>query len=287
MGAIFRRELMAYIRTPVGAVYTGLFLLLAGYFFVSGHLFTGSSFYTTYMQNILFLHLLTVPLLTMRLLSEERGRGTDKLLLSAPVSVSAVVLAKYLAACTVFLVTVLFTLVYAAIVAVYGDLAVGEVIGAYIGYVLLGACFISVGLFVGGQVESQVNAAFLTFVALLALWLIDGIREIAPADERSGLLFVLALIALAGIYVYAVTTSVRLSAAVAALAGAAAGIVYLGEPSLFSDLISRILLAVSPVNRYPEFRLGILRLSSVVFYVSFAAVFVFLTIQNMERRRWT
>lgn len=287
MGAVYRRELMAYIRTPVGAVYTGLFLLLAGYFFVSGHLLTGSSFYTTYMQNILFLHLLTVPLLTMRLLSEEYGRGTDKLLLSAPVSVSAVVVGKYLAACTVFLVTVLFTLVYAAIVAVYGDLAVGEVIGAYLGYVLLGACFIAVGLFVGGQVESQVNAAFLTFVALLALWLIDGIREIAPSDERSGLLFVLALISLAGVNIYAVTTSARLSAGIAVAAGLVAGLLYLGESSLFTDLISRTLLAISPVDRYPEFRLGIIRLSSLVFYVSFAGVFVFLTIQNMERRRWT
>ncbi|MFP4642837.1 MAG: ABC transporter permease [Spirochaetales bacterium] len=287
MGAVYRRELMAYIRTPVGAVYTGLFLLLAGYFFVSGHLLTGSSFYTTYMQNILFLHLLTVPLLTMRLLSEEYGRGTDKLLLSAPVSVSAVVVGKYLAACTVFLVTVLFTLVYAAIVAVYGDLAVGEVVGAYLGYVLLGACFIAVGLFVGGQVESQVNAAFLTFVALLALWLIDGIREIAPSDERSGLLFVLALISLAGVNIYAVTTSARLSAGIAVAAGLVAGLLYLGESSLFTDLISRTLLAISPVDRYPEFRLGIIRLSSLVFYVSFAGVFVFLTIQNMERRRWT
>ena len=95
MIAILKRELKSYFLTPIGYLYMGFFLLVAGVFFAFGNLFTRSSYFTSFLGGILFVYLFAIPLLTMRLFSEERRQKTDQLLLTSPISVVEIVLGKY------------------------------------------------------------------------------------------------------------------------------------------------------------------------------------------------
>ena len=108
-------------------------------------------------------------LLTMRLLAEERGKKTDQLLMSSPVSITEIVLGKYLAAMAVFGVTMLLTLIFPAIMYIHGNPALSEIIGSYIGFILLWGSFISIGGFISSLTESQVIAGVLTFASLLII----------------------------------------------------------------------------------------------------------------------
>nr|MDD6335655.1 ABC transporter permease [bacterium] len=173
MAAIFRRELQAYFLSPIGYAFMGFFLMVAGLFFTVSNLFAGSASFVTTLSNMSFIFMLLVPILTMRLMAEDRKSKTDQMLLTAPVSVTSVVMGKYLAALAMFAITLAVTFIYPFILSRYGTLPVAEMVGGYLGFFLLGASFISVGLFMSTLSENQVTAAASTFAVLLAIYLMD------------------------------------------------------------------------------------------------------------------
>lgn len=286
MIAILKRELANYFRTPLGYIFMGLFLLITGFFFSYGNLLSGNPYYTSFMGNILFIFLLAIPLLTMRLLSEDRRLRTDQLLLTTPITVTDIVLGKFLAAMVVYLVTLLFTVLYAVVVAIFGELIVSEVFGAYVGILLLGSSFISVGVLISASTDNQVTAAFFTFFGLLFIWLIDLVKQVAPQELLAGVLFAsFAVLAIAA-YLFMNTKSLLLSGLVTIIGAAAIVIAYILDPSVYPPLISNVLDWFSLLERFDDFTLGILPLDAVVFYLSFTAVFLYMTIRLIEKRRW-
>lgn len=175
MRAIFRRELQGYFFTPIGYVFMGVFLLLGGIFFGAGNLAERSSNMTYLLRNMSYLWMLLCPVLTMRLFAGERSRGTDQLLLAAPVSLTSIVLGKFFAACTVMIMTVLLTFVYPILIILFGKLYFAETAVAYLGFVLQGGCFIALDILLTVLSHSQVTAAILAFGANLAIWLTDAV----------------------------------------------------------------------------------------------------------------
>ena len=173
MRAIWKRELQAYFFTPVGYVFMGVFLLLSSAMFYTTIMQNRSSDLPTFIGLMSYLWMLLCPVLTMRLLAEERSRRTDQLLLTSPVSLPAVVLGKYLAAVTLMLVTVLLTGLFALIVAIYGAVYPAELLVSYLGFVLQGCAFIALDLFLSGCAGNQVTAAVMAFGANLLLWMLD------------------------------------------------------------------------------------------------------------------
>ena len=142
-------------------------------FFSSGVLMYQQADISLVFSNINIVYLFLVALLTMRLISEEKNKKTDQLLLSSPVSVTEIVLGKYLAAMSVFGVTLLVSLSYPIIMFMYGEPVLSEIIGSYIGFVLLWGAFIAVGLFISSLTESQVIAGVFTFASLLMIYFIS------------------------------------------------------------------------------------------------------------------
>ena len=173
MLAIWKRELQSYFYTPVGYVFMGVFLALSGTFFYMLILGSRSSDVLTFLGQISYLWMLLSPVLTMRLLAEEKQKRTDQLLLTSPVSLPGIVLGKYLAAVTVMLCTVLLTLIYVAIIAMYGQVYSSELLVGYLGFILQGSAFLALDLFISGCAGSQVTAAVTAFGVNLALWLMD------------------------------------------------------------------------------------------------------------------
>lgn len=182
MLAIWKRELQSYFYTPIGYVFMGVFLTLSSVMFFLQILQQRSSDLLVFIGQMGYLWMLLCPVLTMRLLAEERQKRTDQLLLTSPVSLPGIVLGKYLAAVTVMLLTVALTFLFVLIVAIYGQVYPGELMVGYLGFILQGCAFIALDLFISGCAHNQVTAAVMAFGVNLALWMLDLLETAVTVD---------------------------------------------------------------------------------------------------------
>jgi ABC-2 type transport system permease protein len=288
MLAIFRRELKAYFTSPIGFTFVGFFILIAGVFFAISNLLSGNPNFTGVLSNLTFIFLFLVPILTMRLISEETRQKTDQLLITSPVGITGIVMGKYLAAMGVFVITLVITLIYPVIMSFFalGGLAWWEILGGYIGFLLLGSSFIAVGLFFSSLTDSQIVAAVYTFAALLLIWILDFIAQSVPSDAVSGLVFLALIAAALVLLVYLSTRNTAATVVALVVAAAAVVLLYVLSRGSFEGLIGRILSWFSLLKRYSDFGMGVLGLAPIVYYISFSGAFVFLTIRMIEKRRW-
>ena len=177
MISVWKRELQSYFYTPIGYLFMGVFLALSSVMFYLQILDQRSSDLLTFIGQISYLWMLLCPVLTMRLLSEERQKRTDQLLMTSPVSLTGIVLGKYLAAVTVMVATVLLTMVYALIVAIYGQVYPGELLVGVAGFILQGCAFIALDLFISGCASTPVSAAVMAFGVNFILWILDMVES--------------------------------------------------------------------------------------------------------------
>ena len=173
MKAIWKREMQGYFFTPVGYVFLGVFLTVSSVMFYMAILSTRSGDLPTFIGEMSYLWMLLSPVLTMRLLAEERQKKTDQLLLTSPVSLPGIVAGKYLAAVTVLLTAAGLTLLYVLIVAIYGTVYPAELAVNYLGFILQGCAFAALGLFLSSCAATPVTAAVLAFGANFLLWILD------------------------------------------------------------------------------------------------------------------
>lgn len=193
MTAIWKRELQSYFYTPVGYVFMGVFLTISSVLFYLQIMQQRSSDLMTFIGQMSYLWMLLSPVLTMRLLAEERQKRTDQLLLTSPVSLPGVVLGKYAAAVTVMLLTVALTLAFVLIVALYGAVYPGELITGYLGFILQGCAFIALDLFLSACASTPVIAAVLAFGANFTLWMMDMLVDVIYVDWINAILDFLSL----------------------------------------------------------------------------------------------
>ncbi len=287
MLAILKRELRAYFLSPIGYIFMSLFLLVGGVLFAFGNLITLSSQYTGFLGSILFMFLLAVPVLTMRLFTDEMRMRTDQLLLTSPVRIVEIVLGKYLAALIVFFITMIITVFYAILVAIYGDLDTWQTVGGYIGFFLVGCSFISVGLFVSSTTENQVIAAIVTFSALLLAWIMDAIQSGVPSDQTSGIIFAGVIALGVAAWIYFSTKNLYLGGGVLLLLAIVILLLAIIDKAIFLGFIANVLGWFSLLKRYQDFTRGLLRLDSIIYYLSFSTFFLYLTVRLIEKRRWS
>ena len=286
MLAIFKRELKAYFFTPIGYIYMGLFLLLTGVFYFFDNLLGGRSQYSGFLGSLLLIFLFAVPLLTMRLFSEEKRQKTDQLLLTSPVSITAIVCGKFFAAMAVFCATLLVTAAYAVVIAVYGDLEIWETFGSYIGYIFLGASYMSLGIFISASTENQLTAALVSFFTLMFIWLLDPVSQIVPSDTRTGIISAVVLLAAVLLFVYLNTRNWIIVLGAAILGGLVIGGFFLFKQDVFFGFIRKFLGWFSLNRRYQTFSMGLLKFDALLYYASFSGLFLFLTVRLIEKRRW-
>ena len=286
MLAIFKREIKAYFLTPIGYLYMGLFLLLTGVFFAFNNLFSQSSQFTGFLGNVLFIYLFAIPLLTMRLFSEEKRQRTDQLLLTCPVSITGIVCGKFLAALAVYCGTLLITALYAVVIAVYGDLMTWETVGSYIGFIFLGASYVAVGIFISAGTENQLTAGLVTFFALMFIWILDPIGQAVPSDIKAGLISAAVILVALLLFIYFSTRNWLIVLGVAILGCLAIGGFYLFKRDVYTGFIQKFLGWFSLNRRYQSFSLGLLKFDALLYYASFSGLFLFLTVRLIEKRRW-
>ena len=286
MLAVFTRELKSYFTNITGFIFMGFFLLLSGVFFTLINLGQSNPQFTATLGNIVFIFLFVIPILTMRLLSEESRQKTDTLLLTNPLSITGIVMGKYLAALAVFLMTVVVTIIYPVILSTLGFITVSEIVGGYIGVVLLGASFIAVGLFISSLTDNQVIAAVVTFGVLLFMWFLDPVQQMVPPEKVAGIVFLSLVVVGIGAFVFLTIRNIYVSIAELIVGAGIVVLLYFVKPDFYDGLIIKFLQWFSIVSRYSEFNMGLLGISPIVYYISFSATFIFLTVRVIEKRRW-
>ncbi|MFT9056581.1 MAG: ABC transporter permease subunit [Ethanoligenens sp.] len=233
MSAIFKRELHTYFTTASGYVFLAVFYALSGFFLFSVNLAGSTTNLGGLFSALLLVWAILIPILTMRLLSEERRQKTDQLLLTAPVRLFDIVFGKFLAALTIFGAGIGIVVIYALVLAGLGRVDFWATVGSFIGIILLGAALISIGLFISSLTENQVVSAVVSFFIMLILYLIDIISS-----------------------------------------------------AVNNAVVSAIVTNISIFSRFKNFSLGVFNLGDTVFYISVAALFLFLTVRLLEKRRW-
>lgn len=193
MRTVFKREFLAYFRTPVGYVFLGVFTSLSGLIFYLGNVSTLSGDLLLFLSQLTMLVMLLTPVLTMRLLSEERQRRTDQLLLTSPVSLPRIVLGKYLAASAVLGIGILLTNVCTLVMALYGTVYPGEWFVSYLGFTLQGMAFLALDMLATCFTKSPVSAAIVAFAANFLMWMLDLLASQVGVPFVAGALSFLSL----------------------------------------------------------------------------------------------
>ena len=175
MKAIFKKELRSYFCSPLGYVFIAVFALVTALFFFIYNLVQGIGDISYVFSHIMLLLVLIIPVLTMRSFAEEKNKKTDQLLLTCPISVGEIVIGKTLAAYVVFALALALTLIYPLIISFYTETAWATVMCNYLGFFLMGAAFISVGIFISSLTENLLISAVASFGALFALYLMDWV----------------------------------------------------------------------------------------------------------------
>lgn len=176
MKAIFKRELNAYFKTPLGYIFAGLFFAFCALMFFTFNLNANTSIMTKYFTNICYVFIVIVPLLTMKMFSEERKLKTDQLLLTAPVKVTDIVLGKFLSGLAVLGISVALTLVFLVVLGIYGNPPVIQSLVGYFGIMLYGAMLIAIGMFVSTLTQNQVISAVITMAIVGVLTLVGAVN---------------------------------------------------------------------------------------------------------------
>jgi len=287
MLAMFQKELRSYFTSAIGYIFIGTFLLITGIFFTMYNLLSASPSYNYTLQSLITIFLFIIPVLTMKIISEETKTKTDQLLFTSPLKITDIIVGKYLAALAIFTISLLITVIYPIILSTFGTIYASEILSGYIGIYLLGATLIAIGLFVSSLTESQVASAVICFGVLLFIFLIDNIEQALPSTRNASIVFVLIMVAIFSLFVYFSTKNIY-AATVSTLVGLSVTITsYLVKKEAFDGLLQKVFGWFSLIKRYTLFSQGVLSLNSVVYYLSFIAAFIFLTIRVVDKRRWS
>ena len=289
MHAVYRHELSSHFTGLTGYVFGAFLLLFAGVFTMVFNIDMAMAHFeyvlgNTYMPLVF---VIAVPILTMRVISEERRQKTDQLLYSLPISMTEVVLGKYLALLTVLLIPVAIMATYPVLLSAYGPLHLPAAFGALAGFFLLGAALLAIGMFISSCTESQAVAAGICFVVMLINYFVATLASYVGNDPfTSYMAFAIVGLVIAAI-VYLMTKNHFVTLVTCAVSQAALLCLYILKASAFSGAFGKLISKLSLFEQFYMFVGGVFDLKSLVYLVSVCVLFVFLTVQSMEKRRWS
>lgn len=286
MYAIYRRELKSYFCGMTGVIFIAFLLLMTGIYMTVYNFGAGYPAFEYTLSGVSFIYLLAVPVLTMRSIAEEKHSRTDQLLYSLPMSISSVVMAKYLAMLTILAIPVGVMLFYPLILCLYGTVSLTSAYSAILAFFLLGAALIAIGMFISSLTESQVIAAVISVAVLLLCYLMSGISTLIPTTAGASMAGFLVLAIVIGAIVQLMIKNSVVSVGVTGVLAVGVLGVYLMDSSVFENALPEILASISLFDRMTTFINGMFDLTAVVFYISVAGLFVFLTVQSLEKKRW-
>ena len=286
MTAIYKKELKGYLTSMIGYVFIFFILLLAGIYFTAYNIQGAYPVFGITLNAITFVFLILVPILTMKVIAEERKQKTDQMLLTAPVSVIKIVMGKYLALISVYMVPILVICCYPLIMSKYGEISFSMAYTAILGFAFLGFAQIAMGVFLSSVTENPVIAAVLTFVVLFVCYMINGLKTLVPDTSMASLGIYILLIAVLTLMIYTMIQNVWISAVIGIVGEAALIVAYIVKSTMFEGSIQKFLGIFDIASHFDNFTNGILDIQGIVYFLSVIIIFIFLTVQSITKRRW-
>ena len=287
MKAVFRHELSSYFTNVTGYVFGAFLLLFTGIYTMVYNLQSASVNFEYVLGSMSFVFLIIVPILTMRVLAEERRQKTNQLLYSLPLTMTQVVLGKFAALVVVFALPLAIICLYPLILSAYGNVYLPAAYSAIVGFFFLGMALISIGVYISSVTESQAVAAGLCFVVMLVNYFLGDLSGFASSTAYSSLTALAVAVLVLCAIVYLMTKNGFVSLVLAAVLEAGLIGFYLVDSSRFEGLFPAIISELSLFERFYAMVNGVFDITAIVYYLSVTGVFLFLSVQSMEKRRWS
>ena len=286
MLAIFKHELRALFHSFTAYVFGAFLLVVVGLGALAYNLQAAVSNFEYVLSFAGIIFVVIVPLLTMRTIAEERRQKTDQLLYALPVSMTAVVLGKYAALLVVFLVPLAVISVYPLTFSFFGEVYLPVSFGSIFAYFVMGAALIAVGIFLSSLTENQGMAAGLGVAVILFNYYSVSLSEYVSQTAAGTLAACFVLIILIGLLARWLTRNAALGHIIWLVLTAVCCIVYLADQTAFEGFLPKVFKALSLFERLNTFVSGVFDLTALVYFLSVAAVFLFLAVQSLEKRRY-
>ena len=282
MTAVFKHELRSYFHSLTAYVFGAFLLAFIGIGAMRYNLQAAVSNFEYVLSFASLVFVVIVPVLTMRVLAEERRQKTDQLLYSLPITTVQIIAGKYLALLVLYLIPLAIIAVYPLIFAQFGDVYLLTSYGSILAFFLLGAALIAVGVFLSSLTDNQGLAAGLGIAVILLNYYSVSLSEYVSSTPVGALAALLVLILAAG----AVVRYLTLAYGVCLVLLAAVAALYFVDSTAFEGLLPTVMSALSLFERFYTFVNGVFDLTAVFYYLTVAALFLFLSVQSLEKRRY-
>ena len=286
MIAVLQHELKSYFHTLTAYVFGAFLLCFVGIGAMMYNLNAAVSNFEYVLSFGSMVFVVIVPILTMRVIAEERRQKTDQLLYSLPISTTQVVLGKYLALLAVYLVPLCIISVYPLIFSRYGEVYLPTSYGSILAFFVLGAALIAVGVFISSLTDNQGLAAGIGIALILFNYFSVSLAEYVSSTAMGSMLVLCVLAVALGFIVRAVTGHENLAFAFSVVLVVAIFVTYQVNATLFEGLLPNIMTQLSLFERFNVFVNGVFDLTGLFYYLSVIVFFLFLSVQSLEKRRY-
>ena len=286
MIAVWKHELRSYFHSFTAYVFGAFLLAIVGFGAMLYNLQAAVSNFEYVLSFGSIVFVVIVPILTMRVIAEERRQRTDQLLYSLPITTTQVVMGKYAALLVVYLIPLALTSLYPLLFAQFGDVYLPTSYGSLFAIFLMGAALVAVGVFLSSLTENQGLAAGISIAVILFNYYSVSLSEYVSSTSFGSIVALAVLILALGALIRYLTKNENLAYAVALVLLAALCLAAYLNAESFEGLLPAIMKQLSLFERFQTFVSGVFDLTAIVYYLSVITFFLFLSVQSLEKRRY-
>ena len=257
MKAIYTRELKSFFNNLTGYIFCAFILFFAGIYTLAINLSQASPNFEYSIANMSFVYLICIPVLTMRIIAEERKQKTDQLFYSLPISMGNVVLGKYFAMLTVLALPLTVLLFYPLVLSMFGKISFAAAYGTILGFFALGAALTAIGMFVSSLTENQIIAGVVTIVVFLAVYYLGALATMVSVSSAIAMTVFSVIALLLGVLIWYLTKNYVVAAVFFVAVEFALVIIKNSFVSVFSSVLPSVMKKVALFDRFFEFPNGI------------------------------
>lgn len=286
MIAVLKHELRIYFQSLTAYVFGAFLLVFVGIGAMLYNLQAAVSNFEYVLSFSSVIFIVIVPILTMRVIAEERKQKTDQLLYSLPISTTRVVLGKFFALLVVYLLPLCIISLYPLIFSRFGEVYLLTSYGSLLAFFIMGAALISIGIFISSLTENQGFAAGIGIAAILLNYFSVSLSEYVSSSAFGTVVVIFVLAAFLAWVIYRLTRNETLSYVVGLLLMAASVVTFYIDSSALEGLLPKIMKTLSLFDRLDTIVSGVFDLTAIVYFLSVIAFFLFLSVQSLEKRRY-
>ena len=286
MTAVLRHELSLFYHSMTGYVFGAFLLLFTGIGALMYNINASVANFEYVLQFIYIIFIVIVPILTMRIIAEEKRQKTDQLLYSLPITSTDIVVGKFLSLFVVYLIPLVIICAYPLIFAQFGDVYLPTSYGSMVAFLFLGMALISMGMYISALTDSQGIAAGICVAFMLFNYFCATLSDYVSATAVGALISLIVISALLSLVIRFMTRSNIAGLIFFGLSAIASLVVYFVNEDLLNNLLPNVMKKISLYERFSVFVNGVFDITGIVYYISVIVFFLFLCVQALEKRRY-